>query len=300
MLVRNQVYNIDTMPLLSVVCIVYNQENYLRETIESFLNQDVNFFVEILIHDDASTDNTPNIIKEYEVKYPYIIKPVFEEINQYSINGFSFSFDELKRANGIYIALCEGDDYWIDSYKLQKQINYLEQNKDCSLCFHSSKNLIDNKYFSIQRPKIITSDNKFSMKHAILFDGSFMATNSMVFVNECIKNIPTWIIKAPIGDWPLTLLLASKGQIGYIDDIMSVYRVMSIGSWSSKMKNRSKLINHYKSLLKMLSEFDNWSNYRFYKYVLVKKIYYFTILLLNIFIRNFELLINRIKIISNC
>jgi glycosyltransferase involved in cell wall biosynthesis len=288
MLVKDQLYKKDSNPILSIVCIAYNQEKYIRETIESFLNQDVDFFIEILIHDDASTDETANIIKEYELLYPSIIKPFYEEINQYSISGFAFSFDELKRAKGKYIALCEGDDYWNDSNKLQKQVDFLKKNTDCSLCFHASQNLLDNRTLSIQRPKIITNEGKYDMKYAIMFDGSFMATNSMVFISEYMNEIPKWVVNAPIGDWPLTLLLASKGKIGYIDEIMSVYRVMSVGSWSSKMKNRDQAIRHYKALLKMLSDFDIWSNKRFYNFVIIKKLYYFIVLSLNIILRKLD------------
>lgn len=295
MLVKYQEHHFDSKPRLSIVCLTYNHEHYIRESIESFLNQDVDFNIEILIHDDASTDNTAKIIKEFEKLYPFLIKPVYEEINQYSIGGFAFSFDELKRAKGEYIALCEGDDYWIDSNKLQKQIKYLEENKDCSMCFHASRNFMNNDIFYIQRPKIITKDYKYDMKYAMLFDGGFMATNSMLFLNKHILELPKWVIDAPAGDFALTLLLASKGKIGYIDEIMSAYRVLAIDSWSTKLKNRAIAIKHYNSLLKMLAEFDVWSTYRFSTYVLFKKSYYKLILCLVIAFRIFESIQNRLK-----
>ena len=244
------------------------------------MNQDIDFNIEILIHDDASTDNTAKIIKEYEKLYPFLIKPVYEETNQYSIGGFAFSFDELKRVKGEYIALCEGDDYWIDSNKLQKQINYLEQNKDCSLCFHASRNFINNEIFYIQRPKIVTKDYKYDMKYAVLFDGGFMATNSMLFLNKYILDLPKWVIDAPAGDFALTLLLASKGKIGYINETMSAYRVLAIGSWSTRIKNRAIATKHYNSLLKMLTEFNVWSGFRYNFLVFIKKFYYRIVMLI--------------------
>ena len=280
MLVKYQEYQFDSEPTLSIVCLTYNHEHYIRESIESFLNQDIDFKIEILIHDDASTDNTAKIIKEYEKLYPFLIKPVYEEINQYSIVGFAFSFDELKRAKGEYIALCEGDDYWIDSYKLQKQVHYLKQNKDCSLCFHASRNFISNADFYVQRPKIITKDYKYDMKYAVLFDGGFMATNSMLFLNKHILDLPKWVIFAPAGDFALTLLLASKGKIGYINEIMSAYRVMAIGSWSSRIKNRDIALKHYNSLLKMLTEFNIWSTNKYHCLIFIKKLYYRIIMLI--------------------
>ena len=280
MLVKYQEYYFDSKPKLSIVCLTYNHEHYIRESIESFLNQDIDFNIEILIHDDASTDNTAKIIKEYEKLYPFLIKPVYEETNQYSIGGFAFSFDELKRVKGEYIALCEGDDYWIDSNKLQKQINYLEQNKDCSLCFHASRNFINNEIFYIQRPKIVTKDYKYDMKYAVLFDGGFMATNSMLFLNKYILDLPKWVIDAPAGDFALTLLLASKGKIGYINETMSAYRVLAIGSWSTRIKNRAIATKHYNSLLKMLTEFNVWSGFRYNFLVFIKKFYYRIVMLI--------------------
>ena len=280
MLVKYQEYYFDSKPKLSIVCLTYNHEHYIRESIESFLNQDIDFNIEILIRDDASTDNTAKIIKEYEKLYPFLIKPVYEETNQYSIGGFAFSFDELKRVKGEYIALCEGDDYWIDSNKLQKQINYLEQNKDCSLCFHASRNFINNEIFYIQRPKIVTKDYKYDMKYAVLFDGGFMATNSMLFLNKYILDLPKWVIDAPAGDFALTLLLASKGKIGYINETMSAYRLLAIGSWSTRIKNRAIATKHYNSLLKMLTEFNVWSGFRYNFLVFIKKFYYRIVMLI--------------------
>src|SRR5699024_5978215 len=103
-------------------CTAYNHERYIAETIESFLMQKTNFRYEILIHDDASTDNTAEIIKKYEKQFPEIIKPVYQKVNQYS-QGVNVHELIRQRAIGKYFALCEGDDYWTDSYKLQKQID---------------------------------------------------------------------------------------------------------------------------------------------------------------------------------
>lgn len=124
-------------PFVSISCITYNQENYIANTIEYFLNQNVDFHVEILIHDDASTDNTQNIIKEYTAKYPHIIKPVLQKENQFSKGArcihATYNFN---RSKGKYVGTCEGDDYWIDPNKLRKQVEFLEANKDFSLCSH--------------------------------------------------------------------------------------------------------------------------------------------------------------------
>lgn len=108
----------DTIPLVSISCITYNHDNYIREAIEGFLMQKTTFPVEILIHDDASTDNTATIIKEYEIKYPQLIKPIYQTENQYSKKDGTIGRIQRGRARGKYYATCEGDDYWTDPLKL--------------------------------------------------------------------------------------------------------------------------------------------------------------------------------------
>lgn len=123
-------------PLVSVCCLVYNHAPFLRECFEGFVMQKTNFPMEILVHDDASTDGSQEIIKEYTAKYPNLFKPIYQTENQYS-KGRSISVTyQYPRAKGKYIALCEGDDYWTDSYKLQKQVDFLETHLDYSLCCH--------------------------------------------------------------------------------------------------------------------------------------------------------------------
>jgi len=258
---------------ISICCITYNHESYIRKCIDGFIMQKTDFLFDVLIHDDASTDKTADIIREYEAKYPDIVKPIYQKENQYSqgirpINKFNF-----ERSNAKYIAMCEGDDYWTDPYKLQKQVDFLEENGDCSLCFHASKHINTNNpdKFHVHHPKIIPTDYKFEMKHVILGGGGFMATNSMVFLKEHIMERPEWMDKVPIGDLPLMLLLASKGKIGYVDDVMSVYRIMSSStSWGASMQNQNRAKKHHYAILKMWSDFDNWTNRKYHKYVLKK------------------------------
>ena len=121
--------------MVSVCCITYNHAKYIRDAIEGFLNQKTTFLFEILIHDDASTDNTAQIIREYELQYPQLIFPIYQKENQFSKGNSNNTLKfNVPRARGKYIALCEGDDYWTDPNKLQKQVNFLETNPDYSLC----------------------------------------------------------------------------------------------------------------------------------------------------------------------
>lgn len=128
----------NSTPLVSICCIAYNHAPFIKKCLDGILMQNTNFSFEVLIHDDASTDGTDAIINEYVCKYPHIIFPIFEKENQYS-NGYKSIMDltfNYSRAKGKYIATCEGDDYWTDPFKLQKQIDFLEENPDYSVCFH--------------------------------------------------------------------------------------------------------------------------------------------------------------------
>ena len=130
----SSVTDLENLPLVSICCITFNHEKYIGQTLEGFLMQKTYFPFEILIHDDASTDATANIIREYEAKYPNIIKPIYQTENQFSKGIRSmYGVFNFPRATGKYIAMCEGDDYWIDENKLQSQADFLEQNEDYGL-----------------------------------------------------------------------------------------------------------------------------------------------------------------------
>ena len=130
--------------MVSICCLVYNHEKYLRQCLDGFVKQKTNFKFEALIHDDASTDNSQNIIREYEKKYPEIIKPIYQTENQYSKRAGVTWKIQFPRAKGKYIAMCEGDDFWTDEFKLQKQFDALEQNKDCVFCSHIVRCVAEN------------------------------------------------------------------------------------------------------------------------------------------------------------
>lgn len=124
-------------PLVSICCVTYNHAQFIRKCLDGFLMQQTDFPVEILIHDDCSTDGTTEIIREYEAKYPELISPLYEEENQYQHGkAAEIDFYNYRRARGKYIAYCEGDDYWTDPLKLQKQVDFMEANPEYSVCFH--------------------------------------------------------------------------------------------------------------------------------------------------------------------
>lgn len=244
-------------PKVSILCTTYNQESYIEQALEGFINQKTNFEFEILIHDDASTDKTATIIKNYTNKYPDRIKPIYRVDNLYSqgIRNMIIRY-LLPKAKGKYIALCEGDDYWTDYDKLQKQVDFLESNPDYSLCFHSVKVVFDNK----EKEDAIYPDeknNKFTIKE--LLKGNFIQTNSVMYKSQNYKNMPTDIMP---GDWYLHLYHAQFGKIGFIDKTMAVYRRHSGGIWWDSYHNREKFwdehgIGHlelYHQLLKLYGD----------------------------------------------
>jgi len=196
--------------------------------------------------------------------------PLYETENQWNKGRRGSVIFNFPRARGKYIALCEGDDYWTDPYKLQKQVDFLENNPKCSVNFHAAKHSNESepwKSYIYQK-----KNSKFTIRDVILGGGGFMTTNSMVFKTEFVKEFPEWFYKSPVGDYPLMLILASKGEIGYLHDNMSVYRLMASGSWTLAL-NSSKLNieNHYKSILRMLNDFNKWTKYKYSKYVFRKK-----------------------------
>lgn len=250
--------------MVSICCITYNQVEYLKDALDGFLKQKTNFKYEVIIHDDASTDGTTEIIKEYEKKYPNIIKPIYEKENQYSkgckrILNFTF-----EKAIGKYISLCEGDDYWIDENKLQKQVEYMERHKDCTLCFHNAivKNMINNLTWSLVpdgkvAKQNMTKDNIYNVGELELL--GFIPTASFMFRRENLKRMPEWYEKCFVGDWPLKLLMTSFGYAYFMDENMSIYRKNAKGSVTVKNNKKEKeSIDGKLYILNKKREFINW------------------------------------------
>jgi len=214
--------NKNKTPLVSINCITYNHAKFVRQTLEGFLMQKTNFDFEILIHDDASTDDTAKIIQEYEKKYPQKIKPIYQTENQYSKNVSIFREFQYPRVKGKYIALCEGDDYWIDPLKLQKQVNIMESNDSLSMSCHNALMLWENKQ---KQPRLFAPDVLPTiLKMEDILSDWVIPTASMLFRSDIIKILPNWSDRVINGDFFLQLWCAHHGDIHYSDELMSVYR----------------------------------------------------------------------------
>lgn len=233
--------------LVSISCITYNHAPYIRQCLDGFLMQKTDFAFEVLIHDDCSTDGTTDIIKEYEAKYPNIIKPLYEEENQWIKGRRGSGVFNFPRAQGKYIAMCEGDDYWTDPQKLQRQVDFLETNPDYSMCFHGAEVLNESVYpFSYKS----LENREYSSDE--LFKDWIVPTASMLFKREvlyslvCDKRILN-------GDINLVLASANSGRVFGMSDKMSVYRVQSNGLTINRIKQdylglQLRYLEHYECL----------------------------------------------------
>ncbi|MCK5535946.1 MAG: glycosyltransferase [Bacteroidales bacterium] len=210
-------------PVVSVCCTTYNHENYITEAIAGFLMQETDFPFEILIRDDCSTDKTAAIVKKYADKYPNLIKPVFEKENTYS-KGVKPMAQLYKIAKGDYIALCEGDDYWTDPLKLQKQVDFLEVNMDYSMCG-------TNYYRDVVDVLIKGKARKYGLQDIIM--GNIVGTLTVLFRKKSLsKSFYAFIENKPFGDWPLMIMLAKKGNCIILEDLTAVYRIHEGGVYS--------------------------------------------------------------------
>lgn len=258
---------------VSVSCITYNHEKYIEQAIQSFLMQKTDFKYEILIHDDASTDSTADIIKKYQQMYPDIIKPVLQSENQYSrgVKHISYTYN-FNRAKGKYIALCEGDDYWTDKYKLQKQVDYMESDSECTLCTHSVKRVGTESGNDVGLIRPSKVNRELDIREFILGGGMFIGTNSILFPKKIIDDLPTWFFDAHAGDYPLQIFLANYGKAYYIDETMSAYRVNVQGSWTNRVYfSYEQRIEHFKRVAKMLDEINEYTEYKYNKEVEIRK-----------------------------
>lgn len=245
---------------VSVICNAFNHEKYITDALEGFIKQKTNFKFEVLVHDDASTDRTAEIIKEYEKKYPDIIKPIYQTENQYSKRVKINTVYNYPRAKGKYFAFCEGDDYWTDKNKLQKQYNYMEKHSEVDMCAHKAVAVKSSTgeiefYF----PEI-KEDTLFKTEEVI---DTYFSTNSLFCKAETLTN-PAEFRKQLTLDYTMQLQGALKGGIYCFADCMSVYRCMTDNSWTRKMQNNKELlIKNEMKIINMLNTFNKETDYKY-------------------------------------
>ncbi|MEO8666267.1 MAG: glycosyltransferase [Ignavibacteria bacterium] len=256
---------------LSVWMTTYNHEKYIKQCLESILMQETNFDFDIIIGEDCSTDGTRKILEEYEKKFPGKIKLFLPEKN---LGMIEMDVSTLQLCTGSYLALLNGDDYWTSPDKLQIQVDFMDANPDSSMCYHKAKviNEIDGSSWDTE----FTGENNFLPVEKLFKGFNPIMTSSVVCRN--IMKLPDWYSEVPYGDMPLYLLLAQSGNIGYMDKVMSVYRISINGNWQGdKLENNLiKDVSYYN----LINEKFDFRYDKFIKKILAQRI--FDLIVLNI------------------
>lgn len=256
-------------PKVTVCVLTYNHEKFIAKCLESILEQETGFDFEILIGEDASTDKTRAICQAYADKYPGKIRLLLHSrANNIKVAGepsgrFNFTYN-LYCARGKYIAYIEGDDFWEDPHKLQKQFDAMEEHPECSICFTAAhiyyfeKDGQSIRKSDIHRPERYSKIRTYTVYDAIRPAGGFMTSATMFFRSNYIQELPDWYFDAVVGDTPLMLYLGTKGDYLYLDDITAAYRAGTEGSWTARMtyQKRKKIVRGY---IWILNKFDEYS-----------------------------------------
>lgn len=250
-------------PLVSICCLVYNHEPYLRDCFEGFVKQKTSFPIEILVHDDASTDHSADIIREYTGKYPNLFKPIYQTENQYS-KGVKISLEyQYPRAQGKYIALCEGDDYWTDPNKLQMQVDWLESHPEYTMCcsdavIESPEGILDWHRYE--------NDCDISVEDMIEGGGIFIQTCTIVCRKRLFDKYPQCCKECHVGDFPLQVWSAMNGKVRYFSKKFGAYSYNHTSSWTNtQLQSLEKLVNGWKSEMAMLDGLNTIFNFHYSK-----------------------------------
>lgn len=257
--------------LVTVICTVYNHEQYLRKCLDGFIMQKTTFPFEVIVHDDASTDGSADIIREYAEKYPNLIRPIYQTVNQYSQHVLIVNTFILPIARGKYVAYCEGDDYWCDENKLQMQYEAMENNPDCHFCVHKVRNISESgEPLGSTIPNFYVPsgvmDNETFLSYVL--EGNPFQTSSYFRRTEDARtyaaHIPEFARAADVGDVPMMLYSASLGDVVYIDKVCSCYRNQSLGSWSMRMgMDKERKIKHEKTMMEVYRLFDEYTHHQY-------------------------------------
>lgn len=239
-------------PLLSVVMITYGHEKFIKQAIESILEQKTDFQIEFIISNDASPDNTSVIITELIAKAPKNISVLYTEHadNLGMMQNFIWA---LEQSTGKYIALCEGDDFWTDPLKLQKQVDFLEANPDYNICFHNVEE-VDLEGSTLEKRLVQSSEVEKTFTIEDLAKNNIIHTVTVVFRNN-VNALPEFLRYSPMGDYPLHMINATFGKIKYFPEKMAAYRV-GVGLWSSQSIN-NQIFNTIVGLKLMITYFSS-------------------------------------------
>lgn len=242
---------------VSIAIITYNQEKFIAKALDSILMQQVNFDYEIVIGEDCSTDNTRDIVVNYQNHYPDKIRLLLPETNLGMLQNF---VQTLTACQGEYIALLEGDDYWTSPDKLQKQVNFLDKHPDYAICFHNITIVHENWKLEIGNYCPLYKKEIFTLEDLLL--DNFISTCSTMFRRGLFSEFPDWFFTLNQGDWPLHIFNAQHGKIGYINEVMGVYRVHQGGVWSKQSE-----IWQIQQTIKCLKHINEYLSFKYQKII---------------------------------
>lgn len=262
--------------MVSIWCTAYNHAKYIRNTLDGFVMQSFSRRYEVIVHDDCSQDGTQDIIREYQEKYPELFKVIYQKENTY-LKGIPVGLEQMMPlVKGKYLAFCEGDDYWTDADKLQKQFDILENHQDCSICVHKVR-VIDESGKPTEQayPDFEMISQKLSPEDYLKIEYAefryFTQTSSFFMWTSAfrsfLENKPDFAkLKMGISDLPMKLHLITLGNMYYLQDEMSCYRLGSIGSFTSRnLMNEANFLKTREQLMIMADKFNEYTNQK-YKY----------------------------------
>ena len=250
---------------LTVIVMTYNHKDYIAKAIDSILLQIVKVDFSILIHDDCSDDGTYEILLDYQKRYPDKIQIIRQETRKFLKDGINLMIYKyvVPKIKTKYVAYCDGDDFWCDNHKLQKQYDFMELHPEYSMCFHSAYQLKNNgdmssKWF-ISKERDIDMSDLINDKPGIC-----VATSSIFLKKEVFVDFPDWRKQFPVEDVPMYMMAAIYGKIRCMSDVMCVYRQFSSGSWTSQNRsNIERKLKHLNSIKAATSCFNEWSHYKY-------------------------------------
>lgn len=245
---------------VTVYCLAYNHEKYIEKTLQGFVMQRTNFPFKVIVHDDASTDKTASIIRKYVDKYPTLIYPIFQTENQYSkgIEIYKTFIEPIIETD--LVAVCEGDDYWTDKKKIQSQYDYMISHPSCSLCVHSTMYITEAGVDTGEKSNYLIVDKDYDANDVISVGGGGLFHTSSFCYRKRIRDIlPDWMQMNGFGDYSLAMYCSMNGYVHYIGNVMSAYRLSSVGSWSQRNKEKQSEID--KQIINSLLLINDKTNY---------------------------------------
>lgn len=267
-------------PLVTISCITYNHEPYIASALDGFLAQETDFPFEVFVHDDASTDKTAAVIREYQMKFPSIIRAVYETENQYSKKDGSLNRIVSAHIHGTYLAFCEGDDYWCDSEKLKKQADYMQKHPSCSMLMHNG--YVENVLTGYSGLIHSCSKSQIMKKREVIREEKIHPPTASMFVrSDDYLKMPEFFQAAPVGDRPARMYMMTKGYLCYWKKPMCVHRVNVPGSFS-ELTAADQEYNKFilNGMFRFFDQYNDYTGYRFeqdIKYVKSRELctYYF-------------------------